>query len=291
VSRATLINGGALVLALAASVLAAARDAPAPERAAPAEPSSRVAEARRIVSVSTVADALLLELCPPERVVAVTAFSADGRLAHRLGERETVRSLDDVEQIVSLRPDVVVTHNVAEPRRVERVRAAGVRVVDLGRLVGRETLLRDARAIGALCGSAEAGERWAVAFGRRMDAVARDIAPEDRRDAMYLTIYGDRFLGGTVGSSYHDVLVAAGLNDVAAAAHEGWPAFAIEELLRLDPELIVTKAGMADRLCAHSALARLRACDGGMIEVDPDLLDDPGPGMLEAAEVVRAAAY
>jgi len=291
VNKTSWLNGAAIVLALVASVGAARRTVGRSVTAELHEPGVEVEEAHRIVSGSTVADALLMTLCAPERVIAVTSLSAEGRNAHRFAGLDTVRTLDDVEAIIALRPDVVLTHNVADPRRVERIRAAGPRVVDLGLLEGRASLGDDARVIGALCGAPEAGARWAAAFERRMAAVARDVPEASRRDAMYLSTYGDLFIGGTRGSSYHDVLEAGGLHDVAAADHEGWPTYALEELLGLNPEVIVTRTGMAEVLCGHPTLSRLRACPDAMVEVDGELLDDPGPGMLEAAETVRASVY
>lgn len=289
-SRTSLANGLALAAAIAASVLAAP-SGPAATRATPeARDAPAGAEAHRIASASTVADALLFELCARGRVVAITAQSAAGRDAHRFEGLPAIRSLDDVEAILGLRPDALVAHNVADPARVARLRAAGVRVLDLGPLEGRATLGDDARAIAALCGAGGAGERWARAFERRMDAVAAGRPTAPRRRALYLNVYGDRFMGGTDGTSYHDVLLAAGLADAAAAAHDGWPTYDVEELLALDPDLLVTRAGMGAAICAHSTLRGLRACRAGPIELDPDLLDDPGPGMLEAAEALHAAA-
>ncbi len=291
-SRASWLNGAAIALALAASVGVATRRAvDSQETPGSSAMTSDVEEAHRIASASTVADALLMDLCARERIVAVTGLSAEGRDAHRYAGLPTIRTLDDIEVIVALRADVVLAHNVADPRRVERIRDAGARVIDLGLLEGRASLGDDARIIGALCGAPEAGARWAVSFERRMDAVARDVSTESRRSAIYLSTYGDLFIGGTAGSSYHDVLSAAGLNDAAAADFHGWPTYGVEQLLQLDPDVIVTRAGMAEVLCGHPTLSRLRACPEAMVEVDGDLLDDPGPGMLEAAETVRAAVY
>lgn len=289
-SRTSAVNLVALVLAVAGSMVASG---PSGEglgsTAARGSPSG--GGARRVASASTVADALLLELCAPSRVVAVTARSAEGRDAHRYEGIATIRALDDVEAIVTLRPDVLIAHNVADPARVARLRAAGVEVVDLGALEGRRSLGEDARAVGALCGAPAAGERWARAFERRMDAVAADVPADARPRALYLTVYGDRFMGGADGTSYHDVMVAAGLRDAAEDDFDGWPTYETEELLALDPDLLVTRAGMGRALCGHSTLRALRACPDGVVELDPELLDDPGPGMLEAAEALRARAH
>ncbi len=291
-SRTSLVNLVGLGVAIAGSVLSTAPLTGAPS--APIAPDATHAPgggARRIASASTVADALLLELCAPSRVIAVTLRSGEGPDAWRYEGLPTIRDLDDVEAIVGLRPEVVVTHNVGDPGRVARLRNAGVRVIDLGGLEGRRSLGDDARALGALCGAPAAGERWARAFERRMDAVAADVRPAARRSAVYLTVYGDRFMGGTDGSSYHDVMIAAGLRDAAEAGFDGWPTYDVEAILELDPDLVVTREGMAAALCGHSTLARLRACPDGVIELDPDVLDDPGPGMLEAAEALHDLAY
>lgn len=288
-TRTNWINGGAIALALVASVAMAARHAPVAESPENLTVRADVEQAYRIVSVSTLADRLLLDLCSPERVVAFTARSAEGRDGYRFAGRPTVRALDDIERIVSLAPDLVITHNVADARRVARLRDAGVRVVDLGGLDGVRSLVIDAAQIGAICGLPEAGERYGRTFARRMERVASGIV--DRRSAIYLSLYADRLFGGTVGSSYHDVLTAAGLRDAAQGSFTGFPQYAIEQVLELDPELIVTRNGMAATLCSHPALGRLRACPDGMIEIDGDLLDDPGPGMLDAAEEIHAAAY
>jgi hypothetical protein len=61
----------------------------------------------------------------------------------------------------------------------------------------------------------------------------------------------------------------------------------------MDPDVIVTSVGMRQRLCARPGLAMLRACNGRgrFVELDDDLLSDPGPWMVDAARLVRAAVY
>lgn len=295
-SRVAILNGGAMGLALVLSVAMAWRptgsgrrsdDASAPEERASLEP------AQRIVSASTVVDRLLLDLCAPGRIAALTAHSAEGPDGHRYLGRPTIRSLEDVETIVSLRPDLVFTHNVADARRVERLREAGLRVVDLGPLEGMDSLREDIVAVASACDAVPAGRRYATALERRMAAVAADVPAAEHRRGIYLGVYGDRYFGGTLGTSYHDVLLAAGLRDAAAAdGFTGWPQYAIEQLLEIDPEIIVTRRGMRASICEHPTLRALRACtEGSVVELDEAILDDPGPGMLDAAEAIRAAVY
>lgn len=290
-NRTSSINAGGVVLALLASVLMAARPTTSVGGRETETGGSADGGAARIVSASTVADRLLADLCPPDRIVAVTTQSLDGPDAHRHRGRATITSLEDIEEIVSLRPDLVLTHNVADARRVERLREAGLRVTDLGTPTGISALRDDVATVAEACGVPDVGRRYVEAFERRMRAVAADIPEAERRQGIYVGLYGDRLFGGTRGTSYHDVLTAAGLRDVAAERYTGWPQYSIEQLLELDPEVIVTRAGMERPLCEHPSLRQLRACDGAVIGVEGHHLDDPGPGMLDAAEAVRTAVY
>ena len=57
---------------------------------------------------------------------------------------------------------------------------------------------------------------------------------------------------------------------------------------------IVVRASVGDvERCQRSQLGRLRACgeQGRVIELDAQLLNDAGFGMLEASERVHRAAY
>lgn len=291
-SRAGIANGVAALVAVGLSVvLAYGRDEPAAgafvNDVAPSEPVYR-----RIASASTVADRLLLELCDPRDIVAFTeesTFAPDGR---RFAGRHHIVRLDDVESLVALDPDVLIVHNVADARRVEVLRDAGLTVLDLGPLEGLRSLPDDVRRIARICGAPELGERYLGALNRRLDAIARHVPPSERRSAIYITIYAGSIFGGTRGSSYHDVLVHAGLRDAAAERFTGWPEYSIEQLLTIDPEVIVTRPGMRRAICGRDSLRRLRACrDGDVFEIDGALLDSPGPGILEAAEAVHAAVY
>lgn len=292
--RANAVNGAAVALALAASIALAARTRPPTDDRGPAiedATGARVAVRgyRRIASASTVADRLLLELCEPSRVIAVTSASASGPDGYRYAGRAPIARLDDVERIAVLAPDLVLVHNVADARRVERLRDAGLTVFDLGPLRGVASLPDDARRVATLCGAPERARPWIRTFQRRLSAIARDVPAEDRRGAIYLAEYAGHLYGGARGTSFHDVLTYGGLRD-AAAGYEGWPQYSVEQMLALDPELIVTRRGMRRTVCARvPSLGACRRRD--VVEIDGALLDAPGPGILEAAEAVHAAVY
>jgi iron complex transport system substrate-binding protein len=248
---------------------------------------------RHIVSVSPVADEVLLEICEPDRVAAFAGTSARGAArGFRYAGKPTIEHLDDLERILSLHPDLVLVNGIGDPRPVARLREAGLVVFDLGEMRGLSTLIPEIRELAEVLGHPERGEWFATGLVQRMSAIAADVPASDKPRAIHLSVYGDSLFGGALGTSYHDVLVAAGLVD-AASAYRGWPQYTAEQVLMMDPDVIVTNMGMRERLCAHAGLAGLRACKGprGVVEVDADLLGDPGPAMVDAARWVRNAVH
>jgi iron complex transport system substrate-binding protein len=247
---------------------------------------------RRVASGSLLADPIVQALCAPDEIVAFSARAPDARDAYRYSGKPSVDA-HRVEALLGVRPDLVLVNSLGDHAFVQKLRDAGLRVFDLGPMRGVQTLSSNLLAVGWLVGREPAARALAEQFKSRLEAIARHLPASARRAALYLGVYGNRLYGGTRGSSYHDVLTYAGLNDVAARELEGWPTYSPEQLLAFDPEIIVTQTGMRAALCQREELARLRACGerGRVIELDAQLLNDAGLGMLEAAERVHRAAY
>jgi iron complex transport system substrate-binding protein len=249
----------------------------------------------RIASATMIADRVLADLAEPQRIIAFSAHGGESSvLAHRYRDRASLPSRASIEQVLALKPDLLVVNNLVDPGFVGRLREHGVAVFDLGHMRGLETLLPSIRALGLLLGAPERGEGYARALERRMNAVA--VAQRDRPKprALYLSIYADRLYGGAARTSYHDVIVHAGLRDAGAEAGlDGWPELTAERVLALAPEVLVTKVGMGAVLCRHAGFSALGPCagKGRILELEGALLDDPGPGMLDATEALHDAFW
>ena len=254
----------------------------------------------RIASASSYADALLLTLADtdhaygitrvddvggctlaePERIIALSQAGHSRRPdAYRYGSRALIASPSDLERLLTLRADLLLVNHLGAQSALARVRNAGIEVFDLGELRGLASLETGLPALAALLGERARGERLWQRFHAQLQAVARDIPPAQRRAALYLAIYAGKLYGGTRGTSYHDVLSAAGLIDSAPERYRDWPAYDPEEILRMDPALIVTETGMGEQLCQNAWLKTLQACRAqraGIVELASQLLGDPG---------------
>ncbi len=304
-NRVTWLNLGGAALALALSIgmsTRAVRDRSGgvTDRAAALTPTHELTDATyhtvklrefsRIASASALADPLLLALCEPGRVIAFSDYSTQKLPSSYLySGKQTIRRLEDVESILALKPDLVLINDFGAPAFVSRLRASGVEVFDLGEMRGLKSLFANIQTVATLVGHPERGEALKRSLKRRLRRLGYANLPAGtpRRQAIYLSSYGARLFGGTTGTSYHDLLEHGGLEDAAAERYANWPEYSKEQVLALAPEVIVTRSGEADRLCQIAGFDKLPACrTRHVIEIPIELLDDPGPLLIDAAELV-----
>lgn len=247
----------------------------------------------RIVSTSTIADQVLVEIIDPSRLLAVSGHTLRTQASRTYKDKIGVERARDIETIIELRPDIVFINNFVDRRQVERLKEADLNVFDMGEMRGLETLLPNIRQLAAVLGVPERGKELADELERELAEVSAGTPEAEKQRGLYVGIHGDRLYGGTSGTSFHDVLVAAGLVDVAAEAGlRGWPAFTNEQLLSLDPPWIITNPGTEQTLCRHPGFRALSACRTGQVRgIATHLLTDPGMGIARAARAVHAAVY
>jgi iron complex transport system substrate-binding protein len=301
--RVNEVNGALLVAALilGAVLTGAVSKRSAPAHRGKAEPTVKdatgeriaVRDYARIVSTSTIADQVLIEIIEPNRLLAVSGHTLRTQGSRTYADKIGVERARDVETIIELRPDIVFVNNFVDRRQLQRLKDAGLNVFDMGEMRGLETLLPNIRQLAAVLDVPERGRELADDLVRKLEAVSAGIAVGDRRRGLYVGIHGDRLYGGSAGTSFHDVLVAGGLIDIAAAAgFHGWPAFTNEQLLSLDPPWIITNPGTERSLCRHPGFQSLSACRSGQVRsIETHLLTDPGLGIVQAAEAVHAVVY
>lgn len=291
-NRLDMVNALGVAAALGGALMVTpfALSDPAPQEPSPA-PEPKFS---RVLSASVVADELLLELCEPSRIVGFTAFSQrSGPQAYRFAGKPTVPSITNVEAILALAPDLVLVHSVGDPRPVQRLREAGVKVLDFGPVEGVAKLLSDVRELAAVLGHPDRGERLARRLTEDLALIAEDILHARRARGLYAKVLGNQVYGGSVGSSFHDILTYAGVNDVAAGRYRRHPVYTAEQLLELDPPMIILNTGTGELLCARPGFDRLTACKSpkGIIEIPPELLESAALGIVEAARAVREKVY
>ncbi len=250
---------------------------------------------RRIVSLHTVADAILLDLVEPDRLVGVSAYTLEANpIGYRFGAKHGISRSKDVESVLALRPDLVVVSKFVDEAYLARLRELGVQVFDLGEMRGVRDTLANIRTLATLLELPRRGERIAHDYSRNLAALEAAVSDRPKPSGIYLSVLGDSLFGGTVGSSYGDLLHYAGVRDLAAErGFSGWPRYSPEQLIALDPAVIVTSKGRTRMICGHALLGRLSACgsEGRIIEMPESNHSDPGLGLVDAAQALQTLVH
>ena len=189
----------------------------------------------------------------------------------------------DVERVVSLHPDLVLaTADTVTRARFDAIVALGlpVYVVNPRDLAGVASMLRH---VGIATGHVEEAEAAAKSFEAAVAAVDARVRDRAKIRALFLFSVEPPIAAGP-STFIDEVLRHAGADNVAANAPTSYPRYGAEGILAAAPAIIFTTVpGSGD------VLRKMLSRKEGVIEVDPAILERPGPRLSEGLAAVAAA--
>ena len=248
------------------------------------------APAQRIVSLAPHATELLFAVGAGSRIVG-TLDTSDWPVAAKAIPRVGDSRALDLERIVALSPDLIVTWPWTAPAQVELLRARGIEVFTANPAT-IDGIATDLVRLGTLTGDAAAGQREADAFrARLMRLRARHAGATKVRvfyeiwDAPLYTIGGKHLIT--------QAMETCGAENVFAALTLPAPAVDVEAVLAAKPDAIIGGAERGMRPTWLDDWRRWKALPAvagdHLYVVDADLLHRPGPRFLDGVDALCAA--
>jgi iron complex transport system substrate-binding protein len=248
------------------------------------------APARRVISLAPHATELLFAAGAGDRVVGVLApadWPPEARRLPRVGDANAV----NLEGILALKPDLVVTWPYLPALHVGRLREMGI-VVYVSEPRTPAAIADDIERLGVLTGRADAAAHAAAALRARISD-QRDRYVGAERVRVFYEIWNQPMY--TVGGSH--LITAAielcGGSNVFAAQTLPAPQVSVESVLAAAPSAIIagTAAGVRPGwLDAWRAWPTLPAVvQDNLFVVDADLLHRAGPRFVDGIEQLCAA--
>lgn len=246
------------------ALIAAPAWAAAPTRASP----------QRIASLNLSADEILVEILPPERLIAVTRWADEPGTSNVVGRAPAGAyrfAKADLERLLALHPDLVVVSEYTDADFLHLLDRSGLRyhrLTGLGTPQGVRTAILDlARAVGA----EERAQKLVARYDEILGDLRRRLAGVKRPRVLYwaggMTAGADTAIGAMI-----ETAGAVNLGRELGVAGIAPPG--AERAFAADPDLILVGSwpGAAASVKGHPLLAKTRAVREGRILVMPNEL-------------------
>jgi len=191
----------------------------------------------------------------------------------------------NIEQIVALRPDVVLM--AVSSRAGERLRALGIKVVALEPKTHAD-VQRVMLKIGELLEVPDALRIWR-AIDAAVMAAGQSLPDSVRATRVYFEVNPGPYAAGE-GSFIGETLARLGVKNIVPASLGPFPKLNPEYIVRANPDLIMVGQRSVDGMMQRPGWHSLRAMRGQHLCVFPadesDTLVRPGPRMAEGARIM-----
>jgi iron complex transport system substrate-binding protein len=216
------------------------------------------AEPKRIVSINPCVDAVLVEVADPAQIQGISHYSQDARATSiPLAVANRFRATSGTaEEIVALKPDLVLAGAHVSPSTLSALKRLGVPVRTYGVPATVAESLAQVRSIAAAVGKPTRGQ----ALVRRIE---QSVEMADRRAGVAgqpvpaLIWQGSGLVPGR-GTLADEMLAIAGFRNLSVDyGLAQWDVLPLEHLAARPPRVLLTNLGEGDRMTGHPVLRRL----------------------------------
>ena len=233
----------------------------------PAASAAQAPKPQRVASINLSADEVLVEILPPQRLVSVTRWAdAEGtsNVVGRVPKNVHRFVKADMEQLVALKPDLVVVSEYTDADFMKQLERSGMRV---HRMLGLSTLAGVRGAIldlGRAVGEDEAARRLVAAYDAKLADLGRRLAGAKKPRVIYwsgnMTAGADTAIGALIeGAGAVNVGREMGIAGIAPPGAER--AFVTNP----DAVLVGTWPGSKEAVTSHALFSQWAAVKEGRI--------------------------
>ena len=225
----------------------------------------------RVVSINLCTDQLAMMLAAPGQLISISRISHDPNVSVMLEEAQNYPiNHGQGEEVFRLQPDLVLAGTFTSPYTVGLLRRLGVEVAQLPIVNSLEAIPENILEVGRLLGREAQAAALVAQFEVDLNTLRADST--HLRAALH---YANNFTSGE-RSLAHEILTAAGFANIAAEAGlVGGGTLAMERLVMLMPDLVISGqaypgASRSEDVLRHPAMDALRARHAGHALADAE---------------------
>jgi iron complex transport system substrate-binding protein len=250
--------------------------------------------AQRIVSLAPSNTEILFAVGAGSQVVGRDDFSNYPEAALALPSVAGSMGEYNLEQVVSLQPDLVLAAEINTPEQVKAIEDLGLTVFYLSNPKDLDGVYAMLRTVATLTGRETETEALVASLQARVAAVTEQLADvQDRPKVFYELDGSDPAKPWTAGpGTFIDLLInlAKGQN-VAAGLGGQWAQISQEELLVQNPDIILlgdaAYGTTPEQVAARAGWEAIAAVQTGQVMLfNDDTVSRPGPRLVDALEAL-----
>lgn len=199
----------------------------------------------------------------------------------------------NLEQIVALKPDLVLAAEINTPEQIKALEDLKINVYYLANPKDFPGLFTNLTTVGKLTGHEKEATDLVASLQKRVDAVTSAAKPKKSLKVFYELDGSDVAKPWTIGKgTFADMIISmAGGENVGSAAGEGWLQMSQEAILAGNPDLIIL-GDSAYGMTAESVASRpgwegtSAVKNNAVVPFDDDLMSLPGPRLVDGLEAI-----
>lgn len=241
-------------------------------------PDSLTLNAPRVVSLTPNLTEILFALEAGPQVVGVTRndhFPAEVEKLPKVGDLQL-----NYEALLSLRPDLVVYDPLLHQQHQAHLQRLGLKLQPLPSRNLSE-MLESIQILGQSLGRESQAQKLVEQLRAELDGCRARARALKHHPTALLEIWPDPLTAAGRETYCSDVIELAGFRNVVPQGN--FPVLSLEEVFRLNPEVLICTHPLAHELKTKSAWSQLDAVKHGrVVEVPEDWLVRPGPRVVDA---------
>lgn len=201
----------------------------------------------------------------------------------------------NLEQLVGLRPDLVITVT-RQKAAVPEMEKLGLKVFYLTEAGTVEGILDRIETLGKITDREEAAQQLASRMRGRIDAVTALVGQSGNGPSVFYELSPEYHTAGD-SSFIGDILKKLNVRNIASDIDSPFPQLNVEQIIAADPEMIILadpEAGVSrESVRGRAGWEQLKAVRSNRIIVveNRDIVHRPGPRVVEGIELLAKALY
>jgi iron complex transport system substrate-binding protein len=251
-------------------------------------------EPERIISAAPSNTEIIFNLGLEEKLVGKTEFCnfpAEAESIESIGKMSPL----NLEKIISLNPDLILSYGGFQSKDIPRLRELGLNVL----VIQSETLqemIQGIKLIAQACGIPEKGEELISKMQERIDRISFQVMTSSRqKPKIFVGSTFDTIFSPGKETLFHELITLAGGENIVGNL-QGWAKISPELVAEKEPDIIIVPSGIMNPeeiskikqdIINHAGWSNIPAIKNNRIyAVNEDLFYRAGPRLVDGLELL-----